>query len=328
MTKKQLTSIVKSFEGRKIVVFGDIMLDHFIRGKVSRISPEAPVPVVHVESENYLPGGAGNVALNLAVLGAKVQLISYIGQDEHGKRLLGFLNDRGIDTSLMVSHPKHPTIKKTRVIAEHQQVVRFDREEKNPLPAAAQVQLINNLKIATSRNNAVILSDYGKGVLIPQSIKSAISACRKNKIPVCVDPKVEHFLLYKNVTCITPNTNEAWQGMRMTPKEGREHIENLGKKILKTLSLDSVLITQGAKGMSLFEKKAPKKIHHIPTYAQEVYDVTGAGDTVISVFTLALSAKADLLSAAELGNYAAGVVVGKLGTATLTRNELLEAIKK
>jgi D-beta-D-heptose 7-phosphate kinase/D-beta-D-heptose 1-phosphate adenosyltransferase len=325
--KTKLKTLVKNFKGRKVVVFGDIMIDHFIRGGVSRISPEAPVPVVHVKEESFLPGGAGNVAANLAALGAEVTLISVIGEDIPGENLITSLGERNIRTGLVVRDPQRPTTEKVRVIADIQQVVRFDRESSKPLTPELADECILRLKDLIRSAGAVILSDYGKGVLSEKTINAAINICRKHKVPVCVDPKVEHFTKYKNVTCITPNTKEACEGMRVPLRPGQREIETLGKKILKTLKSDSVLITQGAHGMTLFEKGNPPSVSHTETVAREVFDVTGAGDTVISVLSLSLAAGATLKEAAMLSNYAAGVVVGKLGTATLTPQELAQAVK-
>jgi len=322
--RKQLAGLIKAFNGTPVTVFGDIMIDHFIRGKVSRISPEAPVPVVLVKEETLLPGGAGNVASNLAALGAKVSLVSVVGDDAAADSLLESIQANGVDVSGVLRDKQRPTTEKVRVIAEHQQVVRFDREASHSLSAPVCAGCINNLKKALASSKGVVLSDYGKGVLCDATIKASIEACRAARIPVTVDPKVEHFKKYRQVTCITPNTKEAWEGMRLMPKDGQPAIEDLGKNIMATLDSTTVLITQGPNGMTLFEKDC---ISHTPTVAREVYDVTGAGDTVISVFTLALAAGANYKQAALISNYAAGIVVGKLGTATVSREELLESLK-
>lgn len=323
----KLKNTVRRFTGKKILVLGDIMLDHYVRGNVSRISPEAPVPVVHVLKENYVPGGGGNVAGNLASLGADVSLISVVGTDEGGMKLLRTMTDRGIDVSGVLRDETRPTTEKTRVIAEHQQVVRFDRESSSTLPAAMQLQCLKNLQKRLEKCDAVLLSDYGKGVLSSVNLQGVIENCSRKRIPVCVDPKVEHFRRYRKVTCITPNTLEACSGMGVQVRSDREHIEKLGEKILRVLRCESVLITQGEHGMTLFEAAARRpRILHIPTRAREVFDVTGAGDTVISVLALSLASGATLSEAAILSNFAAGVVVGKLGTATLTQAELAENI--
>lgn len=325
----RLKSIVRRFHGKRILVLGDIMLDHYVKGKVGRISPEAPVPVVHVSQESHVPGGGGNVAYNLASLNARVSLISVTGADEAGYKLLKSMTDIGIDVSDVIRDSGRTTTEKTRVIAEHQQVVRFDREDDRTLPAGMQAECFENLRKRLDTCDCVLLSDYGKGVLSSVNLKSVIETCRRKNIPVCVDPKVEHFRKYRKATCMTPNIQEAWTGMGMHSREGaarQEQIEKLGGKILKALSCQALLITQGEHGMTLFEMKSGR-ILHIPTRAREVFDVTGAGDTVISVISLAIASGASFYEAALLSNFAAGVVVGKLGTASLTRAELVERIK-
>ncbi len=323
---KRFKSILKNFNNKKIIVIGDIMLDHFIKGAVSRISPEAPVPVVAVNKEFYVAGGAGNVAVNLAALGAKPVMISVIGQDLGGEMLKDYLKEHGAITDTISTDPSRPTTQKIRVMAEQQQIVRYDRESKHIISPAIAQECMRNLEREIKTAKGVILSDYGKGMLSDRNIKEIIEKCRKHKIPVCVDPKLDNFKKYKNITCMTPNTKEAWEGVGQTPKPGEEAIEKLGHKILKMLNAQSILITRSADGMSLFEK-GKKKPTTIRATAKEVYDVTGAGDTVISVFTLALAAGATLQEAAVLSNFAGGIVVEKSGTATTTQQELLGVLK-
>ncbi|MDD4004466.1 MAG: D-glycero-beta-D-manno-heptose-7-phosphate kinase [Elusimicrobiaceae bacterium] len=325
--KNRLKTLVSQFKNRKVIVFGDIMIDHFVRGSVSRISPEAPVPVVHVREEAYLPGGAGNVAANMARLGGDVTLLSVVGNDIAGEKLLDGIGRRGIHTALVVRDGRRPTTEKVRVIAEHQQVVRFDREATDPLGPELAQECIRNMESAIKNAGAVILSDYGKGVLNDTTIEAAIKLCRRHGVPVCVDPKVGHFKKYRNITCMTPNTKEACEGMGVPVTGSQKELEALGGTILEALNAQSLLITQGAGGMTLFENGNQVEISHTGTVAREVYDVTGAGDTVISVLALSLAAGATLKEAAMLSNYAAGVVVGKLGTATVTPEELARAIR-
>ncbi|MDD5657290.1 MAG: D-glycero-beta-D-manno-heptose-7-phosphate kinase [Elusimicrobia bacterium] len=321
--KNRLQRLVARLPETRILVVGDLMLDQFIRGGVSRISPEAPVPVVQVRSECFAPGGAGNVAHNLAALRARVEVVGLVGADEAGRKLVGDLSAQGIETRHVVRAPDRVTSQKCRVIAEHQQVVRFDRETPRPLPEAAQARILRSLAAAMPRAQAVLLSDYGKGVVTPRVLKAAIAGARRRGVPVTVDPKIEHFGLYRGVDCITPNTAEAWAGMGRRPSPPA--LDALGWDILKRLRSRSVLITRGPDGMSLFERGG--RLTHIPTRAREVYDVTGAGDTVISVLTLALACRAGLRDAAALANYAAGIVVGKLGTAVAGAEELREALR-
>ena len=317
--------LINQFSQTKILVIGDMMVDRFVRGKVTRISPEAPVPVVRVQEEIELPGGAGNVMMNLASLQAKVSCCSVIGPDETGSRLIDRFRSHGILTDGVFQDADRITTLKTRVIAEHQQVVRFDHENTQVISQSIQNKIQKFIIQTIPQVNAVILSDYGKGMIIPSVLSTAIQTARKYHKPICVDPKIEHFLSYKKVTCITPNLSEALGGMHRVQIQGKEALHQLGKDILKTLQCESVLITQGEDGMTLFDKK---QIVNIPAKAQEVFDVTGAGDTVISVLALSLACGASLFHGAILSNLAAGIVIGKLGTATITPPELKEALKR
>ena len=231
-----------------------------------------------------------------------------------------------MDVSGTVHDAARVTTQKCRVVAEHQQVVRVDRETVQPLSAGLQRALVAKLKASVARADALLISDYGKGVVTRTMVGAALRAAHRAGVPVLVDPKVEHFKLYKGADCVTPNASEAWGGMRLSPKAGEEAVRTLGRRILKSLRLKSLLITRSEKGMSLFE--ASGAVRHIPARAREVYDVTGAGDTVVSVMALALASKARPYEAALLANAAAGIVVGKLGTATTTRAELKEALRE
>lgn len=323
--RRELLRTIARFRGRRVLVVGDLMLDQYIRGSVSRISPEAPVPVVRVTGESFIPGGAGNVVSNLAALGALVSVVGVVGEDEAGRRLLEQFRGRGADVEGVRVDVERQTTQKCRVVAERQQAIRFDRETTGPLSHATETRLLASLVSEIGRAEAVILSDYGKGVIGPRLLARAIPAARRRRIPITVDPKPEHFRRYTGVTCVTPNTSEAWACMRREPKTGAGAVDALGGEILRTLHSRSVLITRGPDGMSLFEEHG--KITHIPTVAREVFDVSGAGDTVISTLTLALAAGATLSRAAVLSNQAAGIVVGKLGTATTDPEELSEALR-
>ncbi|MBI2118057.1 MAG: D-glycero-beta-D-manno-heptose-7-phosphate kinase [Elusimicrobia bacterium] len=316
--------IIDQFSKTKILVIGDLMVDRFIRGKVSRISPEAPVPVVKVKEKNDVPGGAGNVTKNLSSLGAKVECCGVIGIDPVGENLLNEFQRLQIGTKWIVKDPDRSTIVKSRVIAEHQQVVRFDDEDDSQLSLILQNEIQGSLKRIIKDMDGIILSDYGKGMITKAILKSTILQARHYKKPICVDPKIEHFLSYKNVTCITPNIQEALGGMHRLKLNSNGGLISLGEEILQKLKCRSVLITQGEEGMTLFEKN---KFTHIPAKAQEVFDVTGAGDTVIAVLTLSLACNAPLIEAARLANLAAGIVIGKLGTAAVTPDELKDALK-
>jgi len=333
-------TIINKFKNIRILVVGDLMLDRHIKGSVSRISPEAPVPVVLESTRTETVGGAANVAHNLAALGAQVFLSGVIGDDTEGrilKRIL--LKKKNIDVNgIKIKRNDFRTITKTRVIAQHQQVVRVDREIR--LPNQAYPQIVNYVRDKMKDIDAVIISDYGKGLINYSTLIHIKDKARKlNKI-ITVDPKVEHFYLYDGVNAITPNRKEAENALRdlmFKKKDGDklnidfyslntdEEINQAGQELLRQLRLEALLITLGERGMRLFErsKGAPERIQ---THAQDVYDVTGAGDAVISVFTLARAAGASFLDAAKLANFAAGIVVGKLGAVAVSKKELLEVL--
>jgi len=334
--------IISKFSEKRILVIGDIILDQYIRGTVSRISPEAPVPVVLQQGAAvYTPGGAANVANNLRTLGAHVILVGKMGTDAEGKILIRELKKRKINTSGLFTDRRAPTILKTRIIAEHQQVVRLDREKSIYLSDGPLYQRIQNYVLKhIALSDAVIISDYGKGMISSSLVSYACSLALEKKRIITVDPKVEHFSYYHGVTAITPNkreTENAIRDIKIRQNTGRrlainsdkletdEDLNSAGQRLLKFLNLESLLITLGDQGMRLFEKG--RKPIHINTRAREVFDVTGAGDTVISVFTLALTAGATKHEAADIANYAAGIVVGKLGAVPVSRKELLTAIK-
>ncbi|MDR3071458.1 MAG: D-glycero-beta-D-manno-heptose-7-phosphate kinase [Endomicrobium sp.] len=316
--------LISLFKKQVVLVVGDVMVDRFMWGKVKRISPEAPVPIVEIERETEALGGAANVANNITALGGKAFIVSVIADDVAGKSLVEMLIEKKISPDYLIYDSSRPSITKTRILASSQQVVRVDKEVRGFFKHGTEFKTIANIEKLIPKSNAVIISDYGKGVVSLKVLKKTISLANKYKIPIAVDPKIEHFKRYKKVTIITPNEKEAIDGMGARNIKNNEDILNLGTKILKTLNSDSVLITRGENGMTLIEPN--NKITNIPTRAKEVYDVTGAGDTVISAMALALAAKSDLLNAAEIANFAAGIVVGKLGTAMVSHNELKKAI--
>lgn len=324
--KIALPKIIDSFKKQSILVVGDIMIDKFIWGKVSRISPEAPVPVVEITKETETLGGAGNVANNITALGGKAFVVGTIGDDLTGMSLIALLRGKRINFDYLVCDSQRPTIIKTRIIAANQQVVRVDKEIKGNFNLSTETKIIDNIEKLIPKFDAVVISDYGKGVVSPKVLNRTIFLARKHGIPVTVDPKTEQFKKYKKVTTMTPNTKEAIEGMNAKNIKTEEDIINLGKKILKTLKSESVLITRSEKGMTLIEPG--DKITNIPTRAKEVYDVTGAGDTVISTMTLALAAGTNLATAAEIANFAAGIVVSKIGTATTNTEELKKTISE
>ena len=324
INKGKLTSIVFGFKAKNILVVGDLILDHHIFGKVERVSPEAPVPVVWANKENFVCGGAANVGLNLRAQGAKVSLCGVIGRDSHGQTLFKHIKKSKIDTSLIVRDSSRPTTLKSRVIANHQQVVRVDWESLDFLSAKTNAVILEKIKKNIDKFDAVIIEDYGKGVVNPALVSQLVSICRKNKKIITVDPKEEHFNYYRGVTALTPNLKEAQAAANMKTRSFKD-IPALGKKIIKNLNPKVLLLTLGEDGMMVFSKN---NYHHIPTAAQEIFDVTGAGDTVISAFTLALSCGATYDQAATLANLSAGIVVAKLGAALASKKELLEAINE
>ncbi|MEW5951718.1 MAG: D-glycero-beta-D-manno-heptose-7-phosphate kinase [Elusimicrobiota bacterium] len=327
--QKELLKITESFPFSRIAVVGDCMLDRYIKGKVRRISPEAPVPVIEVNEEKSVPGGAANVASNIKALKANCILISLTGEDKRSEELINILEKKGIDTGGILRKKNFRTIEKIRIVAEHQQVARVDREEKFQADRSLLKELLKKIeKAAQNGAEAVIFSDYGKGIFNSLTIKEMMLFCGKIKLPVFVDPKVEHFKLYKNAACITPNTSEAFGGMRETVKYDQFSAQKLGEKIVKELSLSSLIITQSENGMTLFDNFSKKmKISHLPAKAREVFDVTGAGDTVISALAVAFSRSKDMLKSAMIANHAAAVAVSKLGTAEVSLDELKEDIK-
>jgi len=314
----RLAGVLRHFRQAKVLVVGDVMLDEFIWGKVNRISPEAPVPVVWVQSESIMPGGAANVANNLRSLGAQVSLIGALGYDRWGALLLEELLRRGIDTGGTMK-TNRPTTVKTRVIAHHQQVVRVDRERQEPLTSQVADRLTQNILERLPQVDAVVIEDYGKGVVTPRLLETVIPAARRQKKIVTVDPKQEHFQLYRGVTALTPNRAEAGEAVGRELKSDAD-IDRAGEEILRRLGCEGLLVTLGEDGMRLFEHGG--RATTIPTVAQEVFDVAGAGDTVIAAFTLALASGASMEEAARVSNYAAGIVVGKLGVAVVTPDEL------
>lgn len=312
-----LQKILDSFKNIKIGVVGDLMLDDYIIGVVDRISPEAPVPVVNVKEERFVLGGAANVVNNLSVLEAQTICFGVIGTDTNGDRLLKTFAEKGIDSSGIIRTKEIPTIVKRRILAGNQQLLRIDWEKAETISKELEELLLENFKSKIDSLDAVILSDYDKGVLTPKVAKEIVKICKaKNKI-VTVDPKPKNAMNYIGATSMTPNRKEA---MECLGKNNVTDFEALGKELKEKLQLDNLLLTRSEEGMSLFLNE----IINIPTFAKEVYDVTGAGDTVISVFTLASAAGVDWHEAAKIANTAAGIVVGKMGTSTVTKDEILE----
>jgi D-beta-D-heptose 7-phosphate kinase/D-beta-D-heptose 1-phosphate adenosyltransferase len=314
---------IQRFQQASVLVIGDLILDHYIWGRVSRISPEAPVPVVHVESESMRLGGAANVFNNILALGGKADVCGIIGSDEAGRQLLKELGGKQAGRGGVVTDADRPTIKKSRVIAHNQQVVRYDVERKGELKPQLQKRMLRYVESRLREVTCLVVSDYAKGVVTAGLMADLVRLASLRKVPIIVDPKVEHFGFYKGVTLITPNHLEATQAAGLHG-DGDQTIQEAGETIRQRLGCHSVLVTRGEKGMSLFEDS--KEGWHIPTVARQVYDVTGAGDTVVGTLALALSIGASMREAATLANYAAGIVVGMVGTATVTTKQLVEAL--
>lgn len=321
---RRLASYIDRFPRARILVVGDVMLDHYLWGSVNRISPEAPVPVVNVAKETMLLGGAANVANNIRALGGRADLCGIIGGDEAGRRLAQLLRERGISADGLVTDRTRPTTVKTRVIAHNQQVVRFDRETKEGVEREAYRALLSTVRDRVRDGlDAIILSDYCKGVVTAALVRDIVKLARRHGTIVSLDPKVSHFGIYRGVTILTPNTREASLGARIEIGDDASLVK-AGFSLLRKLKCEAVLITRGEHGMSLFERSG--KVTHIPTVAREVFDVTGAGDTVISVITLAMAAGAPMVNAARISNYAAGIVVATVGSATVSPDQLKKSI--
>jgi rfaE bifunctional protein kinase chain/domain len=339
----RLRRLLPRLKGRRIGVLGDLMLDRYLWGTASRLSPEAAVPVVDFAEQSECLGGAGNVAANLAALGARVEAFGVIGEDEPGRALRACLRAAGIAEQGIVSAKSRITTVKTRVIARHQQIVRIDHERREPVPAPVVEKLFRHVLSVLKKLNGLVLSDYDKGLITDDFADRVLSACHRLKVPVFVKPKTSRLYAYRGARVIVCNAKEA--GFFVTRSlHDEKSFEEAGRALLAHFGCAAVVITRGEKGMSIFEESSPRHIT-IPatsfevTYARvgqpgvergstgrQVFDVTGAGDTVLSVLSLAVSAGATLSDAAVLANTAAGVVVGKLGTAGVTVPELAHAL--
>ncbi len=299
------------------------MLDEYVWGTVSRISPEAPVPVVAVRSETLKIGGAGNVAVNIASLGGQVEVVGVVGNDVAAERLARELKLAGVEADGLISDESRPTTIKSRVVAGSQHVVRFDRESDAPLAPAVRARLFEQVRERLPKSDVLLISDYAKGVVGQRLIRDVLALATRLRKIVAVDPKVHHMPLFRKVTVLAPNHHEAAAAARILVREEADLLR-AGTRLLTQLKAQAVLITRGEQGMSLFE--AGRGVTHIPTFAREVYDVTGAGDTVMAGLALGLASGASLTHAAILANCAAGVVVGKRGTASVSRAELRQAL--
>ena len=314
-----LADLVSAFQRGQVLIVGDVMLDEYIWGEVRRISPEAPVPVVEVHRKTYVPGGAANVAMNVTSLGGKVLLGGVTGQDPQGEQLRHLLALQGADVTGLVVTEDRPTITKTRIVAHSQQIVRVDTERRAPLDPPTETALLGWIKSRLETVDVCILSDYAKGVISPDFARRFIEMAQQMDKPVVVDPKGIDYARYRGATLVTPNLHEAERAANHEIN-GHGDLVDVSRELLYILENSALLVTRGAEGMSLFVNGCEPV--HIPAVARQVFDVTGAGDTGIATLALALAAAASLEQAARLANYAAGLVVGKVGTATVTSEEL------
>ncbi|UCF56416.1 MAG: D-glycero-beta-D-manno-heptose-7-phosphate kinase [Deltaproteobacteria bacterium] len=318
-----LKKYIDRFSDTKIVVVGDIIMDEYIWGDVSRISPEAPVPVVEIRQETKMLGGSANVINNIASLGGKPILCGVIGDDPMGRETVDKVKNLGLRTDGIITEPGRPTSIKTRVVAHNQQVVRFDRESRKRLGSESVKRILDFIQQMQDSYDAVIVADYGKGVISAELMEGLKSLVLDSGAIIAVDPKTGNFECYQGLDVITPNHHEAGAFCRMEIVD-EESLERAGRQLLSELNCRCVLITQGKDGMTLFENGG--EISHIPTVARKVFDVTGAGDTVISTFCLGLASGMDPKSAAIISNFAAGIVVGEVGTSTVKAEELKKVI--
>lgn len=325
LTKKRAMEIIANFSTSGVLVVGDVMVDHFIWGKVSRISPEAPVPVVDVQKDSILLGGCANVLNSIYAMGGKVYVAGVIGADNIGKRLVEELRQREIETTGIVVEKGRPTTLKTRIVAHGQQMVRFDKESRKPIPQVINRKILDYIKSLQSKIGAIVISDYSKGVISRELIEGIKNIVQDAKIFICLDPKQSDFSVYEGVYVVTPNHHEAQRaaGMEITDEND---LRQVGAALLSKYNFHALLITRGEEGMSLFERGRNISHTHFSAQAKEIYDVTGAGDTVIGVLALSLAAKASLQEATCLANQAAGIVVGKVGTATVSQEELMQVL--
>ncbi len=324
MPRSRLLQHLVRFPRCRVLVLGDVMLDEYMWGSVSRISPEAPVPVVAVQSESVKIGGAGNVASNVAALGGHASLIGLVGNDTAAERLSHELEAAGVKSDGLIQDASRPTTIKSRVVAASQHVVRFDRESDAPVSRAVRGRVMEAIRQRLPEADVLLISDYAKGLITPALVREVLALAAEYRRLVAVDPKVQNLPLFKGVTVVTPNHHEAAAAARL-PVRSEADLLRVGQVLLRRLKARAVLITRGEQGMSLFEAGQP--VVHIPTVAREVYDVTGAGDTVMGALSLALATGASMGDAAVMANYAAGVVVGKRGTATVSRAELERVLR-
>ncbi len=324
MDRKTIESLFNRIGQIRCLVIGDLMLDEYLWGKAERISPEAPVQVVDIVREELRLGGAGNVVNNLAALGAQVAVCSVVGEDENGWALLKTFSRQNVPVDAVFRDSARRTSRKTRVVAANQQIVRIDRESRDPLSPDLEEQLCGWITANAAHFNVILLSDYQKGVLTPRVIETAVTTARACAVPLVVDPKGTDYSRYRGATILTPNRKEAEAASRIAIRD-IESLERAATAIMETAELEHLLITRSEEGMSLFSRTKPASLH-IPTVAREVFDVSGAGDTVLASLAVGLAAGLEMSEAARLANIAAGIAVAKLGTSTVSPAEIVDAV--
>ncbi len=314
---------LENFTGVTVLVVGDVMLDRYWWGQAHRISPEAPVPVVRLQQQTSAAGGAGNVAVNVAGLGAQPKLLGVIGEDEAGRELRTLLQAQGVDASHCLNLPTRPTTVKTRVVAQGQHIVRLDQEDTSPIDGTLAQELVAQVEMLLATVDVLVLSDYAKGILTPEVLAQVIPLAQQNGVPVLVDPKGRDYRRYDGATLLTPNRNEAMHASGIEDPPNPAAVEQAGQALLRQTKVAAILVTQGEDGMTLFQHQ--QEPTHLAARARAVYDVTGAGDTVIATLATALGAGAGLLDAAQIANIAAGLVVEQIGTTPITQAQLWAA---
>lgn len=320
-----IKKILEQFIGKKIIVIGDLMIDHYLKGNTERISPEAPIPVVEISDEEYRLGGAANVVYNLKNLGAEPLFLSATGDDQLAQKIRSILMINNIATDLLLTDKSRRTTIKTRVIAQNQQMVRIDIEDKHFINREIENKIIDNLKSQISQTDAIILEDYNKGILTESLIESIVEIAKENNIPVAVDPKFMNFTAYKNVDIFKPNLKEMERGTGMSI-QSEDQLLIAAQNLIAEMNMKYLVITRGKNGLFILDQH--DNIFNIPTYAQQVYDVSGAGDTVIAVLTLAFASGLSIEKAADIANHAAGAVCAKAGIAPVSANDIIKSFRE
>lgn len=320
----ELSSKVESFKEKTVLVIGDLILDRYIYGDVSRISPEAPIPILKIKKEEFILGGAANTAHNVVSVGGNAVVVGVLGKDAAAKKFLGLMKQKGIDTSGIIAINR-PTIEKTRYIGKTQQLLRTDFEETSDISDAQGKMLFTFLQKKLPEIDIVVISDYAKGTITEKLCKAIIKLCNDKKVKVIVDTRPQHREFYKNAYLITPNFKESKELMKEEGEDTDEFVKQLGKKMVKNFN-SNIIMTRGSRGMAIFGKN--KNLTMLPTKAREVFDVSGAGDTVVAILALSLAAGLDLVESAKMANHAGGIVVGKMGTATVSEEELKSILRE